>query len=401
LPNSECRGTPLDGLLVLDFTWVLAGPFATMILADLGADVIKVEAPGVGDFSRRYAPFVADVSHYFQSINRNKRSLVLNLKHERGRALARQLASKADILVENFVPGTMARWGLAYEDVRPLNPRLIYASCSGFGQTGPYAQRPAFDIIVQALAGTMSITGEPGRPPVRVGFSAADLGGALFTTIGILAALQERERSGLGQQVDVSMLDAQVALLENAFTRYFTTGQVPGPLGTRHSVIVPFQGYPSRDGQFVVAAGNQPQWLAFCQALRLGHLAEDPRFATPAQRAANVLDLEREVSARTVELTTAACLAALSAADVPCAPVQTIDEVVEDPQLAERGMFVETQHKRAGRLRAAGSPVKMSRSRLAAPRVCPDLGEHSAAVLAEVLGITGDEVELLRREGVI
>ncbi|MCL4467140.1 MAG: CoA transferase [Chloroflexi bacterium] len=401
MQNPDKKGTPLEGLLVLDFTWVLAGPFATMILADLGADVVKVEAPGVGDFSRRYAPFVAEVSHYFQSINRSKRSLILNLKHERGRELARRLASKADVLVENFVPGTMARWGLAYEDLRPLNPRLVYASCSGFGQTGPYAQRPAFDIIVQALAGTMSITGEPGRPPVRVGFSAADLGGALFTTIGILAALRERERSGLGQQVDVSMLDAQVALLENAFTRYFTTGEVPSPLGTRHSVIVPFQGYPSKDGQFVVAAGNQPQWLAFCRALGLGRLAEDARFATPSQRAANVLDLEREVSARTATLTSQECLTALAAADVPCAPVQTIDQVVADPQLAERGMFIETQHKRAGRLRAAGSPVKMSRSRVATPRACPDLGEHSAEVLGEILGLRDEEVEALRRDGVI
>ena len=384
---------------MLDFTWVLAGPFATMILADLGAEVIKVEAPGTGDFSRRYAPFVGDVSHYFHSINRSKRSLVLNLKHERGRQVARDLAARADVLVENFVPGTMARWGLGYEGLKPLNPRLVYASCSGFGQTGPYSQRPAYDIIVQALAGTMSITGEPGRSPTRVGFSAGDLGGALFTTIGILAALQERERSGLGQWVDISMLDSQVALLENAFTRYFAAGHVPGPLGTRHSVIVPFQAYPSQDGQFVVAAGNQTQWAAFCRALGLDDLRDDERFATPAIRATNVLALEQEVSARTTQLTTEACLSVLTAEDVPCAPVQSIDKVVDDPQLRHREMFVEPRHKRVGPMRAVGSPIRMSRSRPSPPRACPDLGEHTTEVLHELLGLSAAEIEDLRCEG--
>ncbi|MHB1417054.1 MAG: CaiB/BaiF CoA transferase family protein [Chloroflexota bacterium] len=394
-------GGPLEGTRVLDFSWVLAGPFTTMILADLGAEVIKVEMPGTGDFTRQYAPYFGDVSHYFLSINRSKESVTLNLKHERGREIARALAGQVDVLVENFVPGTMERFGLGYEDLQQANPRLIYASCSGFGQTGPYVDRPAFDIIVQAMAGTMSITGEPGGRPVRAGFSAADLGGAFFTTIGILAALNERERSGIGQRIDVSMFDCQVAMLENAFTRYLASGEVPQRLGSRHSVIAPFQAYPARDGEFVVAAGNERQWASFCRALGLKHLQEDDRFTTVARRVQNVEALEQEIIARTTTLTIAECLDALSAADVPCAPVQTIDEVVEDPQLAAREMFVEVEHPRVGPLKVVGSPIKMSRTRVTKARPCPDLGEHTADVLGRLLGLGPRELADLHRDGAI
>ena len=392
---------PLEGVRVLDFTWALAGPYATALLADLGAEVVKVEMPGVGDFTRRNAPFVGDVSHYFLSVNRGKKSITLNLKHERGREIARALARKSDVLVENFVPGTLDRLGLGYAEMSALNPRLVYASCSGFGQTGPYAQRPAYDIIIQALAGTMSITGERGRPPVRVGFSVGDLGGALFTTIGILAALAERERSGLGQCVDVSLLDAQVALLENAFSRFFATGKVPERLGSRHPVVAPFQVYPSCDGQFVVAAGNERQWPAFCRALGLERLLADARFATASQRAANADDLEREVSAVTATLATAECLAALAEAEVPCAPLQTIAQAAADPHLAAREMFVTLDHPRCGPLKVVGTPLKMSRTPPAVARPSPDLGEHTEEVLATLLGLTAADVEYLRREGAV
>jgi CoA:oxalate CoA-transferase len=236
----------LEGVRVLDFTWVLAGPYASMVLADLGAEVIKVEAPGTGDFTRKYAPFFGDVSHYFTSINRSKRSVTLNLKSEKGRKIARDLAAVSDVLVENFLPGTMAKFGLSYEELKDINPRLVYASCSGFGQDGPYVDRPAYDVIVQAMAGTMSITGEAGRGPVRVGTSIGDIGAALFTVIGILGALRERDTSGEGQRLDISMYDCQVALLENAVTRYFSSGEIPTRLGSRHSVITPFQAFPNQ-----------------------------------------------------------------------------------------------------------------------------------------------------------
>lgn len=392
---------PLEGVRVLDFTWVLAGPYASMVLADLGADVIKVEAPGTGDFTRRYAPFFGDVSHYFTSINRNKRSITLNLKTDKGRQIAKELAAKSDVLIENFLPGTMAKFGLAYEDLKPINPRLVYASCSGFGQDGPYVNRPAYDVIVQAMAGTMSITGEPGRGPVRVGTSIGDIGAALFAVIGILAALIDRNRTGEGQLVDIAMYDCQVALLENAVTRYFSSGEVPTRLGSRHSVITPFQAFPTKDGSFVAGAGNEKQWQAFCRALGLTKLLEDERFADNNARCRNVDELERQVSAVTSTMTTAECLAALADADVPCAPVQTIDQVVRDPQLAHRRMFVEVQHRRVGPIKMVGSPIKLSRSKPPKPRPSPDLGEHSAEILSEVLGYAPGQVEALRAEQVI
>lgn len=392
---------PLAGVRVLDFTWVLAGPYATMVLADLGAEVIKVEAPGTGDFTRNYGPFFGDVSHYFTSINRSKRSVVLNLKTEQGRKIARQLAAKVDVLVENFLPGTMGKFGLAYEDLQSLNPGLIYASCSGFGHTGPYVNRPAYDVIIQAMAGTMSITGEPGRGPVRVGTSIGDIGAALFTVIGVLSSLVDRQKSSLGQCLDISMYDCQVALLENAVTRYFASGEIPARLGSRHSVITPFQAFPTKDGSFVAGAGNERQWPNFCRALGLEQMLEDERFATNNDRARNVVAMEAEISKATVTLTTEQCLAALAKADVPCGPVQTIDQVVRDPQLEAREMIVEVRHPRVGPIKMVGSPLRMSRFTNAKPMPSPDLGQHTAEVLSELLGYSEEQVEALRQEGVV
>ncbi|MDO8672316.1 MAG: CaiB/BaiF CoA-transferase family protein, partial [Dehalococcoidia bacterium] len=243
---------PLEGIRVLDLTWALSGPFGTMVLADLGAEVIKVERRLAGDLARSNGPFVDGVSTYFLSINRGKKSITLDLKTAKGKELFFELVKQVDVLAENFVPGTMASLGLDYEVLRQLNPCLIYAATSGFGQTGPYANKPALDIIVQAMSGLMSITGEPGRPPVRVGASVGDITAGLFMAIGILAAIHERNRSGLGQMVDVSMLDCQLSLMENAYVRYLNTGEVPGPLGTRHPVITPFQAFPSKDGWIVI-----------------------------------------------------------------------------------------------------------------------------------------------------
>jgi len=393
---------PLSGTRVLDFTWVLAGPYATMVLADLGAEVIKVEPPNGGDFSRHFGPyFDGDVSHYFLSINRGKKSITVNLKTKRGNEIIRDLVKQADVLVENFVPGTMARLGLAYEQLREINPRLIYASASGFGHSGPYMDRPAYDVIVQAMAGTMSLTGEPGRPSVRVGYSIGDMGASLFTVIGVLAALNERERSGLGQHVDIAMLDSQVALLENAVTRYFCSGKVPAKIGSRHPSIAPFQAYRSKDGEFVLGAANDRQWQAVCSALGLRHLLEDERFLSNDLRVTHADEMEAEIEAVTTRMTTDECLARLMEAQVPCGPVQTIDKVVQDPQLAAREMFVEVEHPRAGRLKVTGSPLKLSRTPGRVERASPDLGEHTAEVLGELLGYSPAEVEALREQGIV
>jgi CoA:oxalate CoA-transferase len=372
---------------VLDFTWFLAGPYATMILADLGADVVKVEAPGRGDPSRLAGPFTAGLSAYFLSINRGKRSVVLDLKTESGRAQAAQLAARADILVENFVPGTMARWGLDHAALAPANPRLIYVSCTGFGQSGPRAGQPAFDLIVQALAGTVSLTGTPDGDPVRVGFSVGDIGGALYLAIGVLAALEARHRTGRGQYLDLSLLDAQVALLENAFARYFATGQVPGRLGSRHPLIVPFQVFAAADGHFALAAGTEAQWQRLCLALERADLAADPRFAENAARRENLTELQRELAGAFGQRSVAEWLSLLGEHDIPCAPIHDIAAAAADPQLQARGMVVTVDDPLAGPQRVVNTPLRFSETPAQARATAPQLGQHTQPVLEEWLGL--------------
>jgi len=260
---------PLNGVRILDLTWVLSGPFATMVLSDLGAEVIKIERPKVGDIARGNGPYVNGVSTYFLSLNRGKKSVVLNLASQQGKDIFLKLVRHADVVVENFVPGTMKKLGLDYETLKEHNPRLIYAACSGFGQTGPYATKPALDIIIQSMGGIISTTGEPGRPPVKPGVSLGDITAGLFLSVSILAALQERHSSGEGQMIDISMLDCQLALMENAFVRYLATGEIPGPLGTRHPVSTPFQIFPTKDSYIAVATmgGAQDQWPVFCSLI--------------------------------------------------------------------------------------------------------------------------------------
>lgn len=377
---------PLEGIRVLDFTWFLAGPYATMILADLGADVVKVEAPGRGDPSRAAGPFIGEVSAYFLSINRNKRSLALDLKTDRGRDTATKLAERADVLVENFVPGTMARWGLDYPSLSERNPRLIYASCTGFGQTGPRARQSAFDLVIQALAGTLSITGEEGGAPVRVGFSIGDMGGALFLTIGILAALEARHHNGRGQYIDLSLLDSQVALLENAYARYFATRETPQRLGSRHPLIVPFQAFPTRDGNVIVTAGTEEQWARLCAALEHAELAQDERFSNNTARRENVAALERELSEIFRQRTTGEWLTLLAQNEIPCAPIQTIAEAARDPQVLAREMIVKVRDNKAGEQRVINTPLRFSETRAGVSKGAPQLGEHSDEVLKEWLG---------------
>ncbi len=392
--------TPLEGIRVVDLSRILAGPYCSMLLADMGAEVIKIEPLPTGDEARNVGPFLDGMSAYFISLNRGKKSVALNLKDPRGRAVLLDLVRKADILLENFRPGTMKRLGLDFQTLREVNPRLIYASCSGFGQTGPYAHRGAYDMIIQGMGGIISITGEPGRPPVRVGTSIADLGGGLFTTIGILAALQARERTGQGQHVDVSMLDALVALLENAIIRYTVTGEVPGPLGARHPSITPFEVFPARDGYVVMAVGTK-LWEPFCQALGRPELLQDPRFTTNALRTEHQAELFPLIAEATRTKTVADWIRIMEDAGVPCGPINTVDKVVEDPQIKARGMIVEIDQGEIGKVRIAGFPIKFSMTPGGVQGRAPRLGEHTEEVLTGLLGYSKGRLAELQRDGVV
>ncbi len=391
---------PLDDLVVIDLSRALAGPYCTMMLADLGARVIKVEAPDGGDDTRGWGPpFVGGESAYFLSINRNKQSVTLNLKHPRGRDLLLCLAERADVLVENFRPGAMDRLGLGYAAVHARLPRLVYCSISGFGQTGPYRERAAYDLIVQGMGGIMGITGEPDGPPMRVGVAVADICAGMFAAYAILAALHVRERTGRGQWVDAAMLDGQVAWMTYMAANYFATGEDPARVGSAHLNLVPYQPFATRDGFVNVAVGSEGLWQRFCDALELP-IARDARFATNAARVAHrreLLDLLVPVFRRR---TTAEWVERLLRAGVPAGPISRMSEVMTDPQVRHREMVVELEHPRAGRVTVNGVPVKLSETPGAVRTPPPLLGEHTDEVLRG-LGLSRDEVSALREEGVI
>ena len=410
---------PLDGITVVDLTRVLAGPFCTMVLRDLGAEVIKVEPPE-GDEARGFGPFLPEAagergaSSYFTSLNCGKRSVVLDLKRADGRTALAGLIRRADVLVENYRPGTLARLGFPPERLRRLNPRLVYAAVSGFGATGPASQRPAYDMIIQALSGLMSITGteapaaataaeqvpaaaepEPGWPPdgagrhgphgqrVRVGTSIADIVSGLYAAIGIAAALARRARTGEGAVLDLGMLDATVSVLENAIARYQVTGAVPGPLGTRHPSITPFETFATADDEIVVAAGNDRLFAMLCSVLGRDDLVNDARFAGNAARTEHVAELKRELERALAQESSAAWLQRLAAAGVPAAPVNTMADLFHDPQLAARDMLLPVTG--CDGLLVPGTPLKFAG--VAAERArppAPALGEHTAQVLAEL-----------------
>ena len=346
---------PLSGLLVVDLTRVLAGPFCTMMLAELGARVIKIEHPDGGDDSRRFEPFFQGQSAYFASLNRGKESIALDLKDDGDRAVLLQLVRRADVLVENFRPGTMARLGLGYEKLREENPRLILASVSGFGQTGPWQHKPAYDLIVQALSGMMSVTGQPGDPPTKAGTSIADITGGLFLLTGIAAALYHREKTGAGRQVDVAMFDGQLAILESAVMRYAASGQVPGPMGNRHPSITPFEPFETADRPLIIAAGNDALFARLCQAVGRPHLAADPRFATNSERTRHADELKDALESVLKQAPALHWIDLLEAAGVPCSLIQNVAESVSHPQALARNMIV-----RAGPLFMAGNPIKIS-----------------------------------------
>ncbi len=388
---------PLEDIRVLDLTWVLAGPFASMILADLGAEVVKVERPPNGDISRTTGPYQNGWSGYFFSINRGKKSVSIDLRSDDGRELFLELVEKADVVIENFTPGTMKRLGLDYEALSARNPRIIMASVSGFGQTGPYSDRPALDIVVQAMGGVMSITGEPGGGPVRPGTSYGDLTAGLFATVGILTALHERERSGKGQAIDISMLDCQLAVLENSIMRYFVTGEVPERLGTRHPSATPFQAFPTADGHIVVALafGEENQWALLCAMLGVPELIDDERFETGPKRTRNHAVLEPVLNEAFRRRTTAEWYADFLAAGIPCGPVNSIADVVNDEQVKFRQSIKEVTHPVAGTIPIAESPVRMSRSETGIAGPPPSMGADTAAVLTDWLGKSSGEVEEL------
>ncbi|MEO8897709.1 MAG: CoA transferase [Candidatus Dormibacter sp.] len=392
---------PLAGLRVLDLSRILSGPFATMILADLGAEVIKLENPVGGDDTREWAPpYQGDQSAYFLSINRNKRGIAVDLKDDAGREIAVRLADGADVLIENFRPGAAARLGLGYEELSGRNPRLVYASISGYGQTGPDAELPGYDAIAQALGGVVSVTGEPTGPPVRVGTPVADLGAAMWAAIGVLAALHARAASGRGDWIDISLLDGQIAWLTYVAGGYFATGDVPRRYGSAHPTIVPYQALRTADGYLMVAVGNDSLWRRFAPIIGLPDLAGDTRFATNPDRVVHRDELIPLIEAALTSRPSAEWATELSRAGIPAGAINTIDTALASPQVLARDMVLSVEHPTAGMLRMPGSPVKLAGHTATVRRPPPLLGEHTDEVLAE-LGYSAADVASLRERGVV
>ncbi|HEX9465512.1 MAG TPA: CaiB/BaiF CoA-transferase family protein [Alphaproteobacteria bacterium] len=405
---------PLSGLRVFDLTRILAGPTCTQILGDLGADVIKIERAGAGDDTRKWGPPYLKDKHgedtgesaYYLSANRNKRSLSLDLAKPEGQALAKRLIAKSDVLIENFKSSDLAKYGLAYTQLAPEFPRLVYCSITGFGQTGPYAARAGYDYLAQGMGGIMSLTGQPdtvpGSEPVKVGVAIADVTTGLYAAISILAALRHRDASGQGQQIDLALLDTQVSWLANEGMNYLVGGRVPKRLGNAHPNIVPYQVFPSSDGYFILAIGNDTQFRKFCTFAGQPGLADDPRFANNPARVKHrdvLTSILREITAAK---TRAHWLGGLEPLGVPCGPVNTLDQVFADPQVLARGMKIDIQHEPAGvRMPMIGSPIKMSATPPAYRRAPPVCGQHTDEVLRELLELSPAEIGALRERGVI
>ena len=374
---------PLSGLLVLDLTRVLVGPYCTMILSDLGARVIKVEAPEVGDDSRNFGPFIEDQSAYFMSLNRNKESIALNLKNEKDKKIFEKILPKADILIENFKPGTLNKWGYGWENLKDKYPKLIYASASGFGQTGPLKGLPAYDMVVQGMGGLMSVTGQPNSEPTRVGTSIGDITAGLFTAIGINAALYDRQKTGKGMYIDVAMLDCQIAILENAVARYLTKGEIPKPMGSRHPSISPFEAFKTKDSYVIIAAGNDKLFEGMCKVFNLS-LYEDDKFRTNANRNKNIDELKKILENELKKNTTAYWCKILEENKIPCGPINNIKEVVESPQTKARNMIVSAMHDKIGQFKMPGNPIKMSSYEDPDNRgEIPNLDQHREKILKE------------------
>ena len=403
----------LSHLRVLDLSRVLAGPWAGQILADLGAEVIKVERPGNGDDTRAWGPpFLKDAygestgeAAYYLSANRNKQSVTIDFTKPQGQQLVRELAAKSDILIENFKVGGLEAYGLDYASLKVLNPDLIYCSITGFGQTGPYAKRAGYDFMVQGLGGLMSLTGRPegdeGAGPVKVGVALTDILTGLYSTVAILAALAHRQHDGGGQHIDMALLDVQVACLANQAMNYLTTGVAPQRLGNVHPNIVPYQDFPTADGDFILTVGNDSQFRKFAEVAGRPEWVDDPRFATNKLRVANRSELVPLIRQATVFKTTAQWVAQLEAVGVPCGPINDLAQVFADPQVQARGLAMQLPHALAGLVPQVASPIRLSKTPVEYRNAPPLLGEHTQQVLEQVLGLKAATVEALRRSGVV
>ncbi len=395
---------PLKGLRVLDLTRVLAGPTCTQMLGDLGAEIIKIERPEAGDDTRGFAPpFWPETkeSAYFLGVNRNKLSVTLDIARPEGQAIVHRLLERCDILAENFKVGALAKYGLGWERLAKTYPRLIYCSITGFGQTGPYAPRPGYDALIQAMGGVMSLTGEPDGTPQKVGVPVADLFAGLYGCIGILAALNHRNATGEGQHIDIGMLDTHVAWLANQGMNYLATGENPPRLGNQHPNIAPYQEFPTKDGYIILAVGNDPTFERFCKAFGQEHLLADERFATNPKRVENRDLVTRTLTPVMQSRTTAEWIGKLEALKIGCGPINTLRDVFADPHVQARGCVVEMPHASGGTVKLIANPVKLSATPPAYRSAPPVLGEHTQAVLSGLLGMGAAEIAALRDEGVV
>jgi len=395
-------GRLLEGIRVLDLSRIVAGPFCSQILGDMGAEVLKIEHPSVGDDSRTWGPpFQNGESVYFFCANRNKKSVTVDMKAPRGKAIIQELAKRSDVLLENFKPGTLEKLGLGWDVLRADNPRLIFCSVSGFGQTGPYAERGGYDVIVQAVGGLMGITGHPDSPPVKVGVAMTDVCTALYAHGAILAALYERDRTGEGQRIEVSLLESQIAVLINVASSFLNAGGIPGKCGTSHVNIVPYQAFKTLDGYMIIGAGNDRLWVKLCEAIGLPEVGRDSKYATNEQRVQHREEVVRLLENRLATRTRREWETVLAPTGIPCGPINQLDEVFADPQVQHLHMVLEAEHPQTGKIRMVRNPVTFSRTPVDLRQAPPRLGEHMEEVLCNVLGYSVAEVATLRGMGVV
>ncbi|MBP1933871.1 CaiB/BaiF CoA transferase family protein [Ammoniphilus resinae] len=393
---------PLEGMRVLDMTQIMAGPYCTMVLGDLGADVMKIERIPGGDDTRRMGPFVENESVSFMMINRNKKSLTLNLKTEKGKQIFYELAKKADVIVENYKPGVVKSLGIDYETIEAMNPGIIYCSVSGYGQTGPYSHKGGFDIMAQGMTGLMSMTGEPGGRPVKAGIAMNDISAGVTALYSILAAYVHKMKTGVGQYIDVSLVESGLAWSVWESAAYFGAGEVPTATGSRHRMNAPYQAYKTKDGYVLVGGANQRNWEKFCKGVvEKPEWIDDPRFLTTVERVKNVEELEQCIEEIFIHETTAYWVNKLDQAEVPGGPINTYDQTLNDPHILARGMVQEFEHPRAGKMKTLGIPAKLSKTPGQIRMAAPMLGQHAEKILSEDLGYTPEEIQQLRENGVI
>lgn len=392
----------LEGIRVLDLTRVVAGPYGGSILGDFGADIIKIEVPGKGDDARGYGPYRNGESMYFANLNRNKRGITLNLKTEKGKEIFRKLVAKADVLLENYRPGVMDKLGLGYEELKKINPRLIYAACSGFGSYGQYSQRPGYDIISQGMGGLMSVTGATGGAPTRSGNAMGDILGGMNMVMGVLLALHAREKTGLGQRVDVSLVDSVVASLENAYVRYFDSSEIPVRNGNAYASIAPYDTYQAKDGYVIIACGNQKLYEKFCHLIERDDMITDERFLTVPLRVKNNLIQKAEIEKWTGTRNVDEIVSIILGAGIPAGPIYNVKQITQDKHIAQdREMFIETQHPVIGSMKVNGNPIKLMDMMPRITRTAPTLGQDNEYVLKEILEYTDNDIEAFAASGVI